>query len=59
MSLDTSAETDVAPCRSCRSPVFDDEVFCEVCGARTVGESSPEHVAPARHPRSARSTISG
>jgi len=30
--------------------VFDDEVFCEVCGARTVGESSPEHVAPARHP---------
>jgi serine/threonine protein phosphatase PrpC len=32
MSLDTDTQLDVFPCPVCRSPVFDDELYCEVCG---------------------------
>lgn len=33
MSLDTDTQLDVFPCPACQSPVFDDELYCEVCGA--------------------------
>jgi serine/threonine protein phosphatase PrpC len=33
MSLDTDTRLDVFPCPVCQSPVFDDELYCEVCGA--------------------------
>ncbi|HEY1445790.1 MAG TPA: PP2C family serine/threonine-protein phosphatase [Acidimicrobiales bacterium] len=32
MSLDTDTQLDVFPCPVCQSPVFDDELYCEVCG---------------------------
>jgi serine/threonine protein phosphatase PrpC len=32
MTTRTDARADVAPCRACGSPVFDDESFCEACG---------------------------
>jgi serine/threonine protein phosphatase PrpC len=49
----TTTDTDVTPCRVCRSPVFEDEQYCEACGARVaVGESAEERTAvprPAAH----------
>ena len=33
MSLDTDTRLDVFPCPVCQSPVFDDELYCEACGA--------------------------
>ena len=33
MSGGTETDTDVLPCRVCASPVFDDELYCESCGA--------------------------
>jgi serine/threonine protein phosphatase PrpC len=33
MSLDSDTRLDVFPCPVCQSPVFDDELYCEVCGA--------------------------
>jgi serine/threonine protein phosphatase PrpC len=32
MSMDTESQLDVFPCPACRSPIFDDELFCEACG---------------------------
>ncbi len=40
MSGGTGTDTDVLPCRVCSSPVFDDELFCESCGARVAGEQA-------------------
>jgi serine/threonine protein phosphatase PrpC len=34
MSLEAQAREELLPCRQCQSPVFDDELYCEVCGAR-------------------------
>jgi serine/threonine protein phosphatase PrpC len=42
MSTSTDAHAEVAPCRACGSPVFDDESFCEACGM----EVAPDVVVP-------------
>jgi serine/threonine protein phosphatase PrpC len=44
MSIDTHHDVEISPCRVCESPVFDDELFCEACGARLV-ESAAEALA--------------
>ena len=46
MSLDTDSRLDVYPCPACQSQVFDDELYCEACGARVetheeAGERDP------------------
>jgi serine/threonine protein phosphatase PrpC len=53
MSADTDTElqADVLPCRVCGSPVFDDELYCEACGA-AVRPEDPAPVAP--RPRATR-----
>jgi len=38
MSSSTDAHAEVAPCRACGSPVFDDESFCEACGSEVTPE---------------------
>ena len=38
MSADTEAHQEVFSCRVCTAPVFDDEPFCEVCGAAAPGD---------------------
>ncbi len=50
MSLHTDTDAEVRPCRQCESPVFDDELYCEVCGRRVTDEPLVEHAAvPRRH----------
>jgi PPM family protein phosphatase len=48
MSGGTQTDTSVLPCRSCASPVFDDELFCESCGARVAGEPATPTAGVAR-----------
>jgi serine/threonine protein phosphatase PrpC len=48
MSMDTESRLDVFPCPACRSPIFDDELFCEACGTRVstdeaTGDSESNH----------------
>src|SRR5215472_14519333 len=50
MTVDAGPEALVSePCRACESPVFDGELFCEVCGARAAPEqaSEPSRAKPA------------
>jgi serine/threonine protein phosphatase PrpC len=47
MSLDTQNDVEIRPCRECRSPVFDDELFCEACGTGLV-ETAAEVLATQR-----------
>src|SRR5215831_17593557 len=42
MTVETENREEVFPCRVCASPVFDDEIFCEACGARL---TEPDHQA--------------
>jgi serine/threonine protein phosphatase PrpC len=49
---DTELDADVAPCRVCQSPVFDDEAYCESCGAAARVEAPPP---PAARPTTTRS----
>ncbi len=46
----TEIDTSVLPCRACESPVFDDELFCESCGARVAGEQAAPAAREARRP---------
>jgi serine/threonine protein phosphatase PrpC len=48
---DTDLHTDVVPCRVCESPVFDDELYCEACGAAVRPEAAP---TAATRPRATR-----
>ncbi|HEX4174340.1 MAG TPA: protein phosphatase 2C domain-containing protein [Acidimicrobiales bacterium] len=48
MSTSTDAHAEVAPCRACGSPVFDDESFCEACGSKVTPEADvPVPASPA------------
>jgi serine/threonine protein phosphatase PrpC len=38
---ETELHTDVTPCRVCKSPVFDDELYCEACGTAVAPGPSP------------------
>ena len=46
MSLDTHHEVEIWPCRVCASPVFDDELFCEACGAGLVERAADVLATP-------------
>ena len=48
MSLETEAREEIVPCARCQSPVFDDELFCEECGARAPGTADEEQSPVAR-----------
>lgn len=50
MSVGTETDTSVFLCRSCASTVFDDELFCESCGARVAGEPAAPTAGVARRP---------
>lgn len=52
MSVGTDSDTDagVVACRTCASPVFDDELFCEACGSRISGEPEAPQARAARLP---------
>lgn len=50
MSSGTETDTSVLPCRSCQSPVFDDELFCESCGVSVAGEAPTPTAEEARRP---------
>ncbi len=50
MSIDTETDTDVTPCRACRSPVFDDEQYCEACGTRVAASETTEERAAVPRP---------
>ena len=41
-------DTSVVPCPACASPVFEDELFCESCGARVAGEPAAPMAGVAR-----------
>jgi len=45
VSIDSTTHQEVFSCRSCSSPVFDDEQFCEVCGAAAPTEPVAPHPA--------------
>jgi serine/threonine protein phosphatase PrpC len=47
-------QTDVVPCRVCESPVFDDELYCEACGAAVKPEAPPATVTRPRATRDER-----
>jgi serine/threonine protein phosphatase PrpC len=40
MSTHVETNTEIAPCRVCQSPVFDDELFCEACGTPVTPEAA-------------------
>jgi PPM family protein phosphatase len=44
----TDTDTSVLPCRVCASPVFEDELFCESCGARVADEPATPTAGVAR-----------
>lgn len=46
----TQTDTSVLPCRACASPVFEDELFCESCGARVAGEPATPTAGVTRRP---------
>jgi len=50
MSMDDVIHQEVFSCRACTAPVFDDEPYCEVCGAPSPAETI-EPVQPAARPR--------
>jgi PPM family protein phosphatase len=52
VSVGTDSDTDagVVACRTCASPVFDDELFCEACGSRISGEPEAPQARAARLP---------
>ncbi len=50
----TETDTSVLPCRACASPVFDDELFCESCGARVAGEPATPTAGVPRRPEERR-----
>jgi serine/threonine protein phosphatase PrpC len=40
MTLETQSDVEIRACRSCQAPVFDDELFCEMCGTRLIEEAA-------------------
>jgi serine/threonine protein phosphatase PrpC len=44
VSTDVDTHEEVFPCQECRSPVFDDELYCESCGARVLAAADVEQV---------------
>jgi serine/threonine protein phosphatase PrpC len=50
VSADVETQEEVFPCRTCQSPVFDDERYCESCGTRVVAVVDDEPAPTARPP---------